>query len=532
MRVSLAVAALCLWSVPALALTQPDGTIIPDTEQVQDLFNSRHEVIDAKRDAAVLPERYVPGCTLNFTLISRGMAAFQNAFGWYNVTGHRPDPSDLHVFISCTAHPGDRFTLDLRHEPAYRGGEIGFFLITPEHLPDYCTSLTNFSHTYFSERAFNDDNMGTSSYIHLLTYDSSVTPQAFYFAWEDLYQGGDNEFMDFVALVDHIACVGGGAPCDTGHPGVCAVGTMQCHSGTLTCMQNTQPSPERCDGLDNDCNGITDDGTGLCPTGQVCDRGSCVPRCLGELGCYTPLVCTDRGTCVEPACVTVTCPAGQRCVAGACAAACDGVACPHGQVCRVGRCVAPCDGVTCDTDQACVDGVCQPRCECRRCGTGQSCFTDGVCRPTSCATVSCPAGQYCDSGTCHDACAGVRCPLGETCALGSCVPPAVATDAGVTGRDAGGDLGAGTSDAGDTQDGAGGFDAPSVDAGIDGGAGAPGPLLEPSSGCGCRAGARGGDGAAGLWALTVALAAVVRRRRRDGRAPRSLRASVRASARR
>jgi hypothetical protein len=490
-------------SVPAWGLTQPNGTTIPQRTDLQTLFTGRGETINAVTDAADMPTTFVPGCTLTFTVISRGGAAFQNAFGWYNVTGSPPADTDLHVLLPCTARPGDSATLDTRTDPAYRGGAIGFFLRTPEDAMcgccaggDCCASIAHTGHTYYTERMYNPDNIGAGSYIHLLIYDSSVTPRAFYFAWEDLFGGGDNEFTDFVAEVTNISCAGGGASCNTGHPGICSAGTQQCHAGMLTCVQDVQPRASMCNGLDNNCDGMID--TGPCPTGTVCDRGTCVPMCV-EGGCFTGQVCTAQGTCVEAACATVMCPSGQRCVGGACVSACDGVTCPAGQACRAGRCVDPCSGVMCDSDQVCVAGICEARCPCRRCAASETCQMDGTCLATACVGVTCAPGTVCSGGACVDACMGAHCPTGETCSMGNCV---AATADGGTGDAAASDA----AREGGTRDGAAMGDA----------RGDSGRFGSTHSGCGCRA--AGGDGGAKRAFGIVCLLGIVAwvRRRRGG----------------
>ncbi len=500
--------AICvlLAGTQALAVTQPDGTVIPTQNDLQRLFTSRADPINALSDAAITPETFQPGCRLTFTLISRGGAGFQNAFGWYNVTGAAPASSDLHVLIPCGARPGFVAPLDLRSEPAYRGGAIGFFMRTPQAhgvVPadctggDCCATVSHPGYTYYSERTFNPDNTSANPYIHLLVYDSRAMASAFYFAWEDLFGGGDNEFTDFVALVGNIACTGAGASCDTGMQGACGVGSMQCRAGRLQCVVVTQPSPERCDGIDNDCNGMTDEGAGLCSVGSVCDRGVCVQSCV-EGACFPGSTCSPAGLCVESTCVGVTCPSGQHCVGAHCVDPCNGVRCPGDQLCRVGRCLDGCTGVTCDAEEVCVAGACQARCPCHTCAAGQTCGSDGRCTDTACATVTCQPGLRCVGGLCVDACVSAICPVGQHCAAGACV------DTPVTGGDGGGPA----TDAGRT-------DARALDGARDGGSN-----VNNSGGCACSTAGGRHSGSAGAWfaiALGIALRAASRRRLNRGR---------------
>jgi hypothetical protein len=392
-------------------------------------------------------------------------------------------------------------TLNIGTDPRYTGGDIGFFL-----------QNTSSGATLYTERRYQPQQV--PNYVYALIYDSRVTPGGFYFAWEDLIVGNDNDFNDLIVLVDNLTCTGGGAACEVpGAMGVCAQGTRQCRNAELVCVASQRPTMEACDGLDNDCDGMVDEGDGLCPERQVCDRGVCVERCSQELGCLPGSQCSERGTCVETACVTVTCPAGQVCRGGTCRAPCDGVTCPRGQTCRQGRCVDPCAGLTCDSDQVCVAGVCVDRCPCRRCAMGEVCFTDGRCRAASCTGVSCPAGQYCEAGQCRDACAGAVCPGGGRCEAGRCLDPVA--DAGVTVDVPRADVPVVRPDAGAVDAGAMDAGPPRRDAGSM-------VVLDDSANCACRAavGAPGGRGSrrgGAALALSAALGvALGRRRRRHG----------------
>ncbi len=460
----------------ALAVTQPDGTLVPTgPTQLPQLFNMRGEGINAVNDAAIMPETFTPACALTFNVLQRN-ADNKNAFGWYNVTGTRPTNSQLHEVLACTDGVGTSRTVDIRNDPAYAGGQIGFYQATGT-----CGTSNNHTFLFFSQRALNPDGSGANATIHLLTYNSTVTPHAFYFGWEDLLSGGDNDFDDLTTFVTGITCTGGGGPCQTGRPGVCADGTQQCQHGGLACVQTNASASEICDGLDNDCDGMIDDAA-PCPGQEVCDQGVCVPRCNSvEFPCNGTDVCNAAGLCVDPACVSVNCPPGQRCEGGSCVEPCSGVTCPHGQVCRVGACVDPCATLVCDSSQVCVAGVCQDRCECSGCGATQTCEAggSGACVATPCVGVDCPAGQFCMAGSCVDACAGATCPGGQVCESGACVAAPPPPDAGPTPTP----IDAAPSP---TPDASQGGDDASTNGGDPG---------RPAPGCGCRVGGRDSHGA-------------------------------------
>lgn len=520
-----ALAAVSLSSSVAHALQQPNGTTIPvldgsvttcSDKNVQMCLNQEEggPTINAQAAAAVLPETFNPTCGLTFKVIARG-AGYLNTFGWYNKNPNgKPADSDLHAFLLCNDAPGTTKTLSIQNDPAYLGGEIGFFMASPEGVSGNCPQFNpgggpvpgTVGHVYYSERKYNPDNVGANSTIHLIIWDSVTHKDSFYFGWEDLLAGGDNDFDDLLTRVEGITCSGGGAPCDTGKLGKCADGTMQCVNGTLTCVQNQQPTAETCNARDDDCDGTPDNGD-LCPTGLVCDRGKCVPKCgTGEFACAPSLVCSSAGLCVDPKCETVTCNPGEVCVGGKCQAPCDGVACPFGQVCREGACVDPCDGLTCDQNYVCVAGVCTLKCSCKGCDANQSCDqSTEKCADTGCVPNPCGAGQHCVAGSCVDDCAGATCPVGQTCQAGQCVD---APDAG-----AGGGSGGLLSDGGLAGNAGSGGSAASGGGGTSGGAPSKGSAVAgDDSGCGCRVAGRGM--ALGWLALAAAAALAFARRRR------------------
>jgi MYXO-CTERM domain-containing protein len=290
-----------------------------------------------------------------------------------------------------------------------------------------------------------------------------------------------------------IVCPGAGDPCDSGGVGACGLGLTACIGRMVECVAVGTSSPESCDNIDNDCNGMTDDGSGLCPPGEVCVTGVCVPPCF-EGSCAAGETCDATGGCVETACIGVTCPPGERCAGGVCVDGCGGIVCPHGQQCFAGRCADLCDILTCGTDEICVDGECVPTCPCRACAADEICGADGSCTPVGCDITICDPGFYCDAGVCLDACAGAVCPAGQRCEVGNCVAIPPLPDAGPPMRPDGG--GGGTDGGGMAgQDGGMGVDA--------GGRRPPG-----MGGCGCRAGSAGHAG----WLVLVGLALFARRR--------------------
>lgn len=129
---------------------------------------------------------------------------------------------------------------------------------------------------------------------------------------------------------------------------------------------------------------------GGCPAGQRCLDGAC------SLGCNTAADCVPGDACVENACVAPN----------ACEDASD---CPPGQGCveELGRTV--CGVVTCDDDGDCADLACAP--------TRGVCGNNGVCQCEAPCVAGCPEGQYCcnEQNNCQalpDPCASMACDPG------------------------------------------------------------------------------------------------------------------------
>ncbi|MGK4000294.1 MopE-related protein [Sorangium sp. So ce1024] len=523
-----AVLAIGLSTLSASALiTQPNDTVMPLDSmngeiQLYSLFESRGEALDYRADGNTEPSTFSPLCGFTAELVLNETGS-RLGVGWYNVDPGATAPpalGDIHEIVPAGSPVGTVIrAADIRSDPAYAGGQIGFALIGQQ--------------THYSEQRWNPVCTGCTPagpWVTAVIYASVVTPNAFYVAFEDGNVGpnpgdfnNDGDYNDYVYFFSGLTCTGGGEPCDTGLPGVCAPGMTQCAASGLTCQGLVPSSQEICDGLDNDCNGVTDEGD-LCPADHVCDRGVCVQACgRGEFVCPADRSCNDAGFCVEPACAEVSCDEGEVCVGGQCRAPCDGIVCPFPTVCRVGVCVDPCSNVTCEGGTVCDGGVCKPSCPCTPCPSGRACEEEtGLCRESACVGVTCPAGQRCDAGACVDACAGAVCPSGQVCAGGACVDdPSTTTASGVSGSTGAGlDVGAGGGAAGPAGSGGGGGSGGS--GGVGGGSG--GAPAESSGGdgagggCGCLvAGAQGARGAP-IAALVLALAGALRRRLRGGNA--------------
>jgi MYXO-CTERM domain-containing protein len=531
----ISLALLASSSLAYAVTTEPNNTQVPldsgnGEVQLYTFFTSatyaNDPLVDWQADAAVAPAQFSPLCGFTATFMLH-CAGYVLDFGWYNVS----DPTTIHNLIpastiqarvsggqnGCQNQFSPFITFngdDIRTDPAYAGGLVGFVL--------YNAADSSYS-PHYSDYTLNQPQCSGCAmpgpWKLAVIYPSKSTPNAYYIAFEDgivtsTSFSNDGDFNDDVFFLTGLTCDGGGQPCDTGKPGICAAGLTQCTSNGITCQQLNQPEPkEKCNGLDDDCNGMVDDGNDLCNPGFVCDKGTCVKKCGGaEFMCQPGKVC-DQGFCVDLACKGVNCDSGKICIDGVCKAPCDGVVCPYPEVCRVGACVDPCAGVTCGPSQICQDGVCVASCNCAPCPASTACDSgSGQCVDPSCVGVTCPADKHCVSGTCKDDCAGAMCPSGETCKSGKCVESMGAGGSGMASSGAFGNGGgnSGSANGGNSGSANGGAN---VGGAFGNGGGGGNNDSGSSGGCGCRVGE---DPASGLAAFAFAAGlALLAARRRD-----------------
>ena len=196
------------WPTSASALQQVNNTQIPTGPNLQILFDGIPDPISALDDAKTTPETFLPACEVAFKVLLRN-AGYQNAFGWYNVTNNQPTLADLHQILSCNDPVNTVKKVSITADPAYLGGEVGFF-----EAVGGCADLNNpnsVQYVFYSQPKWNPDADNQNPYIHLIVYDSKAFPRTYYFAWEDLIQGGDNDFDDLATSVSGVQC--NGLPC-------------------------------------------------------------------------------------------------------------------------------------------------------------------------------------------------------------------------------------------------------------------------------------------------------------------------------
>ncbi|MDB4979585.1 MAG: Tryptophan synthase alpha chain, partial [Myxococcales bacterium] len=236
-------------SAARASVTEPDGTVVPTDNsvgrevQVQTLFMTRGEALDEKTDALIVPAVFSPTCGFTGTLVL-SQAGCHSALGWYNVDPARttaPTPAEVFSLVPQNAALNTQFSGgDIQADARYTGGLIGFAIWDTSGCTQY----------HYLEPKWNPLHSSGNPWVEALVYQSVVTPNAYYIAFEDGNSStnsfaNDGDFNDKVFFVTGITCQGGGTACDTGLKGVCAAGVQQCHGGALTCTQTTPSSAEK-----------------------------------------------------------------------------------------------------------------------------------------------------------------------------------------------------------------------------------------------------------------------------------------------
>jgi hypothetical protein len=378
-------------------INQVDGTIVPTDVALQSCLDKAStpsaanpapgeglRVLNAVADAAISPQTFVPAPratdgrrVAQFTMVGEG-AGYQNRFGWYNV-GDSPfvASSRQQIFAcreaeaacDCPCPAGPRRVVPaasacttwtnaniveidfdcFQRMGRWRGGPVAFYIMTPELVAggqdSNCADVNSTRHrVYSTDNSVNDDG----DYVHFLIYRSRSFINGYYFGWEDLFRGGDNDFED--ALVRAIGLV-------------------------PTCI----PTPEVCDGRDNNCNGMIDEGLGT----QTCGIGAC-RRTVNVCEMGRPQSCTPGAPSTE-ICDNID----NNCngtidegVSRACSTSCG----PGTQYCSMGM-WGDCVGLTVPTAELCdnIDNNCNGMIDdglsrvCRTgCGTGTETCTRGA----------------------------------------------------------------------------------------------------------------------------------------------------------
>ena len=323
-------------------ITQPNGAVVPITNRLQQCLDRTGTgemtpgVVDAVEDARILPEAYRPvekplgsgKYPVIFKALGEG-AGYRNSFGYYYVDEDPTDPANLRTVFNCrpsnaqcacpcnpdNMRPGgtSQVTINFENEPGYVPGRaIGFWLRTPEKVDgsgndsDNCGNRTDTANRiYFTSKALNDDG----DFIHFLVYESQTFINSFYFGFEDLFRGGDNDYEDMLVRASGLVPICTPQPetcndedddCDLkvdenvarACSSACGNGLETCEAGRFGACSAPPPQEEVCDGIDNNCNGTADEGlsracSSQCGTGvEICVAGTYVD-------CTAPAVSTE-----------------------------------------------------------------------------------------------------------------------------------------------------------------------------------------------------------------------------------------------
>jgi hypothetical protein len=223
-----------------------------DAINLSGLFKWRKETLNPVLDAKTGPGHLSAKCGFSAELVLLG-GNCQAQFGWYNVLDPEsktpPTAAEIYPLIVAPAkalqcvegdgktpktdgfcplawdnrHPYDLSILrwvpqafssgDLSQDPRYQGGDVGFALIgDPQKCPQ----------NKYSMYEHNQRNAAGTPWVTTLVYQSTVDPNGFYLAFEDLPMspadwkrsgtsasgGADGDFNDYVVYVSRTSCPG------------------------------------------------------------------------------------------------------------------------------------------------------------------------------------------------------------------------------------------------------------------------------------------------------------------------------------
>ncbi|MDW8361883.1 MAG: MopE-related protein [Myxococcales bacterium] len=317
-------------------VSQADGVLVPQTGRMQACLDrpgtgeTMAGAVSALADAAVSPEAFRPvenprgsgRYPVTFQVIGEG-AGYRNSFGWFWIDEDPTVVANLRTVFdcrpgsscSCPCNPdglgrpmSSTVTIDFATVPGFRPGRaISFWIRTPERVdgsggdPDNCGSAADAANRiYFTSRALNDDG----DYVHYLVYRSATRTNTFYFGFEDLFRGGDNDFEDMLVRVEGLvplcdprpeACNGVDDDCDGAIDedltlpcsSVCGPGVRRCVGGSFGACSAPMPATEVCNALDDDCDGAVDEGLSRACS-SACGAGSEVCRAGAWVDCTAP----------------------------------------------------------------------------------------------------------------------------------------------------------------------------------------------------------------------------------------------------
>ncbi|MBK8173063.1 MAG: DUF4114 domain-containing protein [Sandaracinaceae bacterium] len=342
----LGLSSLCSSGTAFAYISQVDGTLVPQTTRMQQCLDrpvsgeSSVGAVNALAEAAVVPEAFRPVLDsgsghYRVTVMDIGEGAgYRNTFGWFWIGTDITDPANLHTIFGCRTYgtcscpcaTTRTITVDFDMQAGFSVGRpIGFWLRSPERLDgssengafdgsacpmdvgcdvvgtnvnDSCGGRNDTNNRiYFTSKALNDDG----DYLHFLVYRSATHVNTFYFGFEDLFRGGDNDFEDMLTRASGLVplcdpqpetCNNVDDDCDgviddgitTPCSNACGMGTRTCAAGAFGTCNAPTPSPEACNNLDDDCNGSADDGLSRACSNS-CGSGTEICVAGGWIGC-------------------------------------------------------------------------------------------------------------------------------------------------------------------------------------------------------------------------------------------------------